>query len=126
MLTRQLAVDYSQGGVRVNAICPGFIDTPQLQYYVAEQDDPDAALAEVASLHPIGRVGQPDEVAAPPHPWRRVYSISARHAYYYNLFTGESQWTRPESFPLSPGPFGRGGAEFVSSINERGQECRIR
>ncbi len=64
MLTRQLAVDYSQGGVRVNAICPGFIDTPQLQYYVAEQDDPDAALAEVASLHPIGRVGQPDEVAA--------------------------------------------------------------
>ena len=64
MLTRQLAVDYSQGGVRVNAICPGFIDTPQLQYYVAEQDDPDAALAEVAALHPIGRVGEPDEVAA--------------------------------------------------------------
>ena len=64
MLTRQLAVDYSQAGVRVNAICPGFIETPQLQYYVAEQEDPEAALAEVASLHPIGRVGQPDEVAA--------------------------------------------------------------
>ena len=64
MLTRQLAVDYSQAGVRVNAICPGFIETPQLQYYVAEQEDPEAALAEVAALHPIGRVGQPDEVAA--------------------------------------------------------------
>ena len=41
MLTRQLAVDYSQAGVRVNAICPGFIETPQLQYYVAEQEDPE-------------------------------------------------------------------------------------
>ena len=64
MLTRQLAVDYSQHGVRSNAICPGFIDTPQLQYYIGEQENPEAALAEVASLHPIGRVGNPDEVAA--------------------------------------------------------------
>ena len=61
MLTRQLALEYSWSGIRVNAICPGFIETPQLRYYIAEQEDPEAALAEVASLHPIGRVGKADE-----------------------------------------------------------------
>ena len=64
MLTRQLAIEYSKYGIRVNAICPGFIDTPQLQYYVKEQENPEVAFAEVVSLHPIGRVGKPGEVAA--------------------------------------------------------------
>jgi NAD(P)-dependent dehydrogenase (short-subunit alcohol dehydrogenase family) len=64
MLTRQLSLDYAGAGVRVNALCPGFIDTPQLRYYCSEQPDPDSALAEVAALHPIGRVGRPEEVAA--------------------------------------------------------------
>jgi NAD(P)-dependent dehydrogenase (short-subunit alcohol dehydrogenase family) len=64
MLTRQLALDYAASGIRVNAICPGFIDTPELQHYVLQQDDPAAALAEVESLHPIGRIGRAEEIAA--------------------------------------------------------------
>jgi NAD(P)-dependent dehydrogenase (short-subunit alcohol dehydrogenase family) len=63
MLTRQAAVDYSRLGVRVNAICPGFIETPMLQQYCSAQPDPGATLAEVVAMHPIGRLGTPDDVA---------------------------------------------------------------
>jgi NAD(P)-dependent dehydrogenase (short-subunit alcohol dehydrogenase family) len=64
MLTRQLALEYAESGVRVNAVCPGFIDTPELRHYAEQQADSQSALAEVVSLHPIGRVGRPEEVAA--------------------------------------------------------------
>ncbi len=64
MLTRQVALDYAAAGVRVNAICPGFIDTPEMHHYCRQQDDPEAALAACDAAHPMGRVGQPAEVAA--------------------------------------------------------------
>ena len=64
MLTKQMALDYADRGIRVNAVCPGFIDTPELRHYVEQQSDPKAALEECISLHPIGRVGNPEEVAA--------------------------------------------------------------
>jgi NAD(P)-dependent dehydrogenase (short-subunit alcohol dehydrogenase family) len=64
MLTRQLSLDYARQGIRVNAVCPGFIETPELRHYVEQQADPAAALAEVVGLHPIGRIGEPAEVAA--------------------------------------------------------------
>jgi NAD(P)-dependent dehydrogenase (short-subunit alcohol dehydrogenase family) len=64
MLTRQLALEYAPAGVRVNAICPGFIDTPELRHYCEQQDDPVAALEACDRAHPIGRVGRPEEVAA--------------------------------------------------------------
>src|SRR5262249_51997693 len=57
MLTRQAALDYAQAGVRVNAICPGFVETPMLEEYCRQQPDPDAARAEVVAAHPIGRLG---------------------------------------------------------------------
>jgi NAD(P)-dependent dehydrogenase (short-subunit alcohol dehydrogenase family) len=63
MLTRQAALDYAPLGVRVNAICPGFIDTPMLRYYCDQQPDPDAAWQQVLAQHPMGRVGTPEDVA---------------------------------------------------------------
>ncbi len=63
MLTRQMALDYSCEGIRVNAICPGFIRTPELEHYLAQKPDPEAARAEVVAYHPIGRIGEPEEVA---------------------------------------------------------------
>jgi NAD(P)-dependent dehydrogenase (short-subunit alcohol dehydrogenase family) len=63
MLTRQAALDFASQGVRVNAICPGFIDTPMLRLYCEGQPDPHAAWGEVLAQHPVGRLGTPADVA---------------------------------------------------------------
>lgn len=58
-LTNTAAMEYAERGVRVNAVGPGFIRTPLIS---ALQDDADAYRALV-SMHPIGRLGEPQEVA---------------------------------------------------------------
>ena len=63
MLTRQAALDFAAKDVRVNAICPGFIETPMLVQYCASQPNPDTAYQEVVGLHPMGRLGTPEDVA---------------------------------------------------------------
>ena len=63
-LTRQLAIDYSARGVRTNCICPGFVETEMMRVFLDSHDDPQATEAEIVRLHPIGRVGRPDEIAA--------------------------------------------------------------
>ncbi len=60
-LTRQMAVSYAPRGVRVNAVAPGAIETSF--FMGALPPDPTEALAEIAASHPLGRNGQPDEVA---------------------------------------------------------------
>ena len=57
-LTKTAAIEYSKDGVRVNTVGPGFIDTPLLQ-------KPESAeiVKGVTAMHPIGRLGQPEEVA---------------------------------------------------------------
>jgi NAD(P)-dependent dehydrogenase (short-subunit alcohol dehydrogenase family) len=62
-LTRQLAVDWSPRGVRVNAVAPGAIDTPFLRNSLAGVPDVDAVLAQIAAAHPLGRISEPDEIA---------------------------------------------------------------
>jgi NAD(P)-dependent dehydrogenase (short-subunit alcohol dehydrogenase family) len=57
-LTRTAAIEYAAQGIRVNAVGPGFIETPLLA--AASQE----IVAGVAALHPVGRLGQPEEVAA--------------------------------------------------------------
>lgn len=64
MLTRQMALDYAPENIRVNALCPGFIRTPELEHYLDQKANPQAARAEVVAYHPLGRVGEPEEVAA--------------------------------------------------------------
>lgn len=54
-LTRTAAIEYSKQGIRVNAVGPGFIETPLLT---------DEIIDAVTPLHPIGRVGRPEEVAS--------------------------------------------------------------
>jgi len=62
-LTRAVAVDHGQDGVRCNAVAPGWIDTPLNMAFVDGMPDPEGFRAEIGSIHPIGRTGQPDEVA---------------------------------------------------------------
>jgi NAD(P)-dependent dehydrogenase (short-subunit alcohol dehydrogenase family) len=65
-LTRALAVDYGPRGIRVNAVALGSIDTERYQALLAAQepDDADRIQDQLRRLHPLGRVGRPDEVAA--------------------------------------------------------------
>jgi NAD(P)-dependent dehydrogenase (short-subunit alcohol dehydrogenase family) len=63
MLTKCLALDGARAGVRANCVCPGFVETPMLERFLAEQPDPEAARAGAAGLHPLGRLGAPRDVA---------------------------------------------------------------
>ncbi|MFC3994294.1 SDR family NAD(P)-dependent oxidoreductase [Nocardiopsis sediminis] len=60
-LTRSAAVEYAPRGVRINAVCPGVIDTPMVADMLADQAE---AMAEIIKEQPIGRLGRADEVAA--------------------------------------------------------------
>lgn len=57
LLTQTLAIDYASEGIRVNAICPAYIDTPLLKHL------DDKARTALIQDHPIGRLGKPEEVA---------------------------------------------------------------
>jgi NAD(P)-dependent dehydrogenase (short-subunit alcohol dehydrogenase family) len=59
-LTRQYAITYARWGVRVNAICPGYIDTPM----IAELAGVEQGRRFLESLHPLGRLGKAEEIAA--------------------------------------------------------------
>lgn len=63
-LTKAMALDGAPHGIRVNAICPGYILTPNLQGYFDEQDDPAGAAASAGSASPLGRMGTPEEMGA--------------------------------------------------------------
>lgn len=62
-LTKALAIDHGKEGIRVNAICPGYIDAGLAEGYFLAQPDPDAARLQAGKLHALGRIGRPEEVA---------------------------------------------------------------
>jgi NAD(P)-dependent dehydrogenase (short-subunit alcohol dehydrogenase family) len=61
--TKTIAVDHARQGIRVNALMPGVIDTPMPARSLQRQADPEAARAFWKQRHPMGRIGQPEEVA---------------------------------------------------------------
>ena len=61
-MTKNAAIDYGRVGIRVNAICPGFIDTPLLRK-VMDIEGMEAFRADVERQHKLGRFGRPEEVA---------------------------------------------------------------
>jgi NAD(P)-dependent dehydrogenase (short-subunit alcohol dehydrogenase family) len=63
ILTKNMAIDYGRAGIRVNAICPGFIDTPMLQGVFA-MDGMTDVLADITAAHQLGRLGRADEIAS--------------------------------------------------------------
>lgn len=60
---RSAAVEHARHGVRINAVCPGVIDTPLLRGHMETLDDPAAAYAAITRRSPIGRLLRPDEIA---------------------------------------------------------------
>jgi NAD(P)-dependent dehydrogenase (short-subunit alcohol dehydrogenase family) len=64
-LTRAMAVDHAHENIRVNAVCPGSIDTPMLRWAVdlfRGDRPPEDLIKEWGLSHPLGRIGKPDEV----------------------------------------------------------------
>lgn len=63
-LTRAIAVDHGGEGIRCNAVAPGWIDTDLNVEFIASLSDPEAFRANIGKIHPVGRTGKPEEVAA--------------------------------------------------------------
>lgn len=62
-LTRQMAVDYADDGIRVNCVCPGAIMTPLLKDYIVSTESPEQTELMLGDRCPQRRIGKPEEVA---------------------------------------------------------------
>jgi NAD(P)-dependent dehydrogenase (short-subunit alcohol dehydrogenase family) len=87
MLTRCMAVDHASENIRVNCICPGFVETELTDGMLAQSRDPDAERQRRVRLHPLGRLGTPEDVAA-----LAVY-----------LASDESTWVTGAAIPVDGG-----------------------
>jgi NAD(P)-dependent dehydrogenase (short-subunit alcohol dehydrogenase family) len=58
-LTKNAALEYAQQGIRVNAVCPGGVDTDMVRDFLSEE----FTMEMMGAMHPIGRMGQPEEIA---------------------------------------------------------------
>ncbi len=63
MLTKALSAEFAPE-VRINCVCPGWVDTDMAKVYINRSDDPAAARAEIDADSPMGRIARPDEIAA--------------------------------------------------------------
>jgi meso-butanediol dehydrogenase/(S,S)-butanediol dehydrogenase/diacetyl reductase len=64
LLAKALGLDYAARGIRVNALCPGIIDTPMLHRFADAMPDSAAAWTAFTGAQPMGRLGTPEECAA--------------------------------------------------------------
>ena len=62
-LTRAMACDHGPEGIRVNAICPGFVDTPMLQKFLGDSGDTGSLRDQIHQIHPTRTMGQPEDIA---------------------------------------------------------------
>jgi NAD(P)-dependent dehydrogenase (short-subunit alcohol dehydrogenase family) len=60
-LTKCAALEYASRGIRINAVCPGVIETPMVAAMLVSQPE---AMKELIKEQPIGRLGRPEEIAA--------------------------------------------------------------
>lgn len=63
-LTASLAIDHAADNIRVNAVCPGAIDTQMVSSLIEEADNQEQMAQRITANHPLGRIGTPEEVAS--------------------------------------------------------------
>jgi meso-butanediol dehydrogenase/(S,S)-butanediol dehydrogenase/diacetyl reductase len=87
LLTKCMAIDHGHEHIRVNAICPSFIETDLTAKVISQAPDPKSVRTERIAVHPIGRLGQPQDIAG-----LAVY-----------LASDESSWVTGSIFPVDGG-----------------------
>jgi 3-oxoacyl-[acyl-carrier protein] reductase len=87
LLTKCMALDHGHENIRVNAICPSFIETDLTAAVISKAPDPQAVRWERTAVHPLGRLGQPEDIAG-----LAVY-----------LASDESSWVTGATFPVDGG-----------------------
>jgi NAD(P)-dependent dehydrogenase (short-subunit alcohol dehydrogenase family) len=87
LLTKCMAIDHGHENIRVNAVCPSFVETELTAGYLNKVSDPDAVRRERIGVHPIGRLGQPEDMAG-----LTVF-----------LASDESSWVTGAAFPVDGG-----------------------
>jgi NAD(P)-dependent dehydrogenase (short-subunit alcohol dehydrogenase family) len=87
LLTKCMAIDHGHENIRVNAICPSFVETDLTAAVLRNVPDPQAVRRERITLHPLGRLGQPEDIAG-----LAVY-----------LASDESSWVTGSVFPVDGG-----------------------
>ena len=60
-LTKSAALEYASRGIRINAVCPGAIETPMVAEMVAKESE---TMKDIAKEQPIGRLGRPEEIGS--------------------------------------------------------------
>ena len=107
-LTKSAAVAYAQRGIRVNAVCPGFIRSPMTEPLMA--GDPARAETFIAR-HPVGRAGVPEEVAAAVV-W--LCSEAASFVTGHTMSVTGAMWLSNASCPNNPEGYGYGNGGLVT------------
>jgi NAD(P)-dependent dehydrogenase (short-subunit alcohol dehydrogenase family) len=64
LLTKAMALDHAAEQIRVNCVCPGIVETDLVADFVRKAPDPEAARRAREALHPLGRFGRPEDIAA--------------------------------------------------------------
>jgi len=62
-LSRAMAIDFGPQGIRSNVLVTGYVQSDHTERQLKESDDPEAAFRRVLSVHPLGRVGTPEDIA---------------------------------------------------------------
>lgn len=62
-LSRSMAIEYAGEGIRINCVCPGTVVSPSFMQRVNNAADPEVAMKNFVSRQPMGRLGEPDEIA---------------------------------------------------------------
>lgn len=62
-LTRSIAMDFAKENIRANAVCPGTVDTPMLQWAASLDPEPESVYEACRKMHPLGRIAAPREIA---------------------------------------------------------------
>ncbi|HET7890007.1 MAG TPA: glucose 1-dehydrogenase [Candidatus Sulfotelmatobacter sp.] len=87
LLTKGMAIDHGHENIRVNAICPSFVETELTAGVLSQAADPAAVRRERTAAHPIGRLGRPEDIAG-----LTVY-----------LASDESSWMTGAALPVDGG-----------------------